>query len=137
MLDETDFKILSLLIENSRLQWREIGEIVHLTGQAVSNRICKMQKLGIIEGYTIKINNKKLGNTVTAFITVFMKNTDHIHFQKFIKENKLVKEAHRISGDGCYILKVIASNQEEINKLLDCILKYGNYRINLSIEHII
>lgn len=52
MLDQTDLKILELLLSNSRMQWQEIGEQVHLTGQAVKNRIDRMEKLGVIEGYT-------------------------------------------------------------------------------------
>lgn len=133
MLDETDIKILSLLINNSRMQWREIGEQVHLTGQAVASRVRKMEDLGIIEGYTIKINENKLGKSVLAFITVFMKTTDHLAFQRFIDNKEIIKEANQISGEGCYLLRVNTSTQEELLALLHEMLKYGNYRVNLSI----
>lgn len=133
MLDETDIKILKLLAQNSRRQWQEIGEEVHLTGQAVRNRINRLEKLGVIEGYTIKVNSEKLGKEIVAFITVFMKTTDHAAFQKYINNNTLITEANRISGEGCYMLKVAAANQEELVALLDEILQYGNYKVNLSI----
>ncbi|MBX4269274.1 Lrp/AsnC family transcriptional regulator [Clostridium estertheticum] len=136
MLDQTDTQILSLLTKNSRMQWQEIGEEVHLTGQAVKNRISKMEKSGVIKGYTVNINPKLLGKNLTAFITVFMKTTDHLSFKKYINNNSLVTEAHRISGDGCYILKLTASTQAEIVDFLDEILKYGNYKLNLSIQNI-
>jgi Lrp/AsnC family transcriptional regulator, leucine-responsive regulatory protein len=132
MLDETDIKILTLLVNNSRMQWREIGEEVHLTGQAVANRIRKMEDLGIIEGYTIKINENKLGKSVLAFITVFMKTTDHMAFHRFIEDKEIIKGANQISGEGCYLLRVNTSTQEELLGLLHEILKYGNYRVNLS-----
>ncbi|HWP97787.1 MAG TPA: Lrp/AsnC family transcriptional regulator [Syntrophomonadaceae bacterium] len=133
MLDETNIKILTLLMNNSRMQWREIGEEVHLTGQAVANRIRKMEDLGIIEGYTVKINENKLGNSVLAFITVFMKTTDHQAFLRFIDDKEIIKEANQISGEGCYLLRVNTSTQEELLGLLNEMLKYGNYRVNLSI----
>lgn len=136
MLDETDFKIISLLLQNSRLQWREIGEQVHLTGQAVANRIHRMEELGIIEGYTIKLNEGKLGKSIIAFVTVFMKTTDHLSFRNFVNESEQVVEANRISGEGCYLLKVNVINEEELTKFLDNILKYGNYKVNLSIGKI-
>ncbi|MHC1681753.1 MAG: Lrp/AsnC family transcriptional regulator [Clostridiaceae bacterium] len=136
MLDETDLKILSILSKNSRFQWREIGESVHLTGQAVANRIRKMEELGVIEGYTVKLNPSKLGENLTAFITVFMKTIDHVAFQNFIKDSESICEAHRISGDGCYLLKSRVNSDKELNLLLDEILKYGNYRLNLSIGNI-
>ncbi|MDP4180905.1 MAG: Lrp/AsnC family transcriptional regulator [Bacillota bacterium] len=137
MFDQTDMKIVKLLMENSRMQWREIGEIVHLTGQAVSNRIGRMESLGVIEGYSLKVNWKRLGKETTAFVTVFMKTTDHKAFQKYLKNNDAIIEAHRISGEGCYLLKIIASDQSELIGLLDQILEYGNYRVNLSIEEYI
>lgn len=136
MLDQTDIQILNLLIDNSRMQWQEIGNEVHLTGQAVKNRISKMEKAGVIEGYTVNINSSIIGKDVTAFITVFMKTTDHVSFKKHINNNRIVTEAHRISGDGCYMLKLAASTQSEIVDFIDGILKFGNYRLNISIEKI-
>jgi len=136
MLDQTDIEILRLLTKNSRMQMQEIGEEVHLTGQAVRNRINRMEKEGIIQGYTIKIDPKSMGKELTAFITIFMKTTDHASFQKYIKSNTSISEANRISGEGCYLLKINASTQEEIIGILDEILKYGNYKLNLSIENI-
>ncbi|PKM76974.1 MAG: transcriptional regulator [Firmicutes bacterium HGW-Firmicutes-15] len=133
MLDETDFKIIDLLINNARMQWREIGDQVHLTGQAVANRIRKMEDLEIIEGFTIRINERQLGKSVLAFVTVFMKTTDHLAFRQFIDQKESIKEANQISGEGCYLLKVNVSTQEELLQILNDILKYGNYRVNLSI----
>ncbi|MGE5626559.1 MAG: Lrp/AsnC family transcriptional regulator [Solirubrobacterales bacterium] len=136
MLDQTDIEILNLLMRNSRIQWQEIGDEVHLTGQAVKNRISKMEKSGVIQGYTIKINPAEIGRNLIGFITVFMKTNDHVGFQTFIKNNPIINEAHRISGDGCYILRTATSTQSELTELLDEILKFGNYQLSLSIEDV-
>lgn len=136
MIDQTDLKILELLQQDSRRHWKEIGEKVHLTGQAVAARIHKLEDLGVIEGFTIKINPAKVGKTLTALITVLMKSTDHLGFQNFLKNKNSIIEAHRVSGEGCYWLKANLSTQEELNQLLDQLLNYGNYRLNLSIGKI-
>ena len=136
MLDQTDWKILQCLQNNSRIQWQEIGKIVHLTGQAVAVRIRRMQELEIIEGFTVSLNYEKLGNPLLALITVFMKTANHSAFQQFLAERDEIIEVHRISGEGCYWLKATLSNQQELSNLLDAILQYGNYRINLSIAKI-
>ncbi|HBF37795.1 MAG TPA: transcriptional regulator [Firmicutes bacterium] len=133
MLDATDFAIIDLLKKNARIGWRDIGEQVHLTGQAVGGRIRKMEELGLIKGYSAVLDDSKLGKAVTAFVTVYMKTTDHPEFHRFIKARSVVVEAHRISGDGCYLLKVKATSNEELNELLDALLKFGNYRVSLSI----
>ena len=131
MLDQTDIEILTLLKENSRLQRREIGELVHLTGQAVANRIKKMEQAGIIQGYTIKINPSSLGKI--AFITVFMRTLDHPAFINFVNANESILNCDRISGDGCYLLKVNFIDDDDLMGLLSKLLEFGNYRINISI----
>ncbi|WP_010246445.1 Lrp/AsnC family transcriptional regulator [Acetivibrio cellulolyticus] len=136
MIDQTDLEIIKMLTQNSRKQWQDIGEIVHLTGQAVKNRVNRLEKLGVIEGYTVNINSKKLGLEVTAFITIFMKTTDHMSFQQYLKQSDLVTEANRISGEGCYLLKVQTTSQEDLISFLDGILKFGNYKVNMSIDRI-
>ncbi|MGC7871310.1 Lrp/AsnC family transcriptional regulator [Desulfosporosinus sp. SYSU MS00001] len=136
MFDNTDLEILKLLKSNCKMQYRDIGEIVHLTGQAVSNRISRMESLGLIKGYTILLNEMMLNKSIIAYITIFMKTTNHEAFWDFLSKNETVVEAHRISGEGCYMLKIQVNSQEDLNAFLDSILKYGNYRVNISIGKI-
>lgn len=132
MFDELDLKIIDMLKINAKTPLKVIGENIHLTPQAVSNRIIRLQDLGLITQYTIATNNALLGKNITAYITIFMKTTKHEQLIKFIKSTSIIEEAHRISGDGCYLLKVICSNMNQINLLLDNIMEYGTYRLNLS-----
>jgi len=134
MIDETDLAILELLKQNARLQWKEIGHHVHLTGQAVGARIRKMEELGVLEGYTVRTDPTKLGLTQTAFVTVFLSSTNHGKFQAWLQDDSCVLEAHRVSGEGCYLLKVIVATPEELTAFLDRLLEYGNYRVNSSIQ---
>jgi Lrp/AsnC family leucine-responsive transcriptional regulator len=136
VIDETDLKIIQCLGENSRLEWKEVGQKVHMTGQAVAARVHKLEDQGIIEGYSLRVNQSKIGYPITAFITVFMKTAAHDKFQNFINSKTMIVETHRVSGEGCYWLKAVTSSHEELNKLLDEILAYGNYRSNISIAKI-
>ncbi len=58
MIDKTDFEIMMLLRDNARMQLNELGDRVHLTGQAVSNRIKKLEALGIIKSYSVILDEK-------------------------------------------------------------------------------
>jgi len=133
IIDQTDIEILKLLGENSRIQWKELGQKIHLTGQAVGNRIRRLEDTGIIEQYTIAINRIKLGQIVTAFVTVFVETPNHQEFKNFFQSKEAVSEVHRTSGDGCYLLKTHFASNEELDSFLGRLLKYGNYRVNLSI----
>ena len=63
-MDATDKKILELLQTNGRITVKEITQTISLTAPAVSERIKRLEKDGIIEGYTAIINPKKMGRTI-------------------------------------------------------------------------
>ncbi|WP_312883861.1 Lrp/AsnC ligand binding domain-containing protein [Bacillus capparidis] len=50
-----------------------------------------------------------------------------------MQERDEIKEAHRVSGEPCFILKAQVPDQDQLSKLLDEILVYGHYKINISI----
>ncbi|MDR7318270.1 Lrp/AsnC family transcriptional regulator [Brevibacillus nitrificans] len=135
MLDQTDLSILDLLRENSRLQWKDIGERVHLSGQAVGNRIRRMEEQGVIQGYTTRIDTSKIPAepSLTAIVSMFMNTNDHQSFIRFVSTRPEIAEAYRTSGEGCYSLIVRVSDQIALTALLDELLAFGNYRISLSI----
>lgn len=134
LLDEIDIKIISMLKKNSRLKWKDIGQEIHMTGQAIGLRIKKLEENNIIKAYTILTNDLADKKEVTAFITAIMKSNNHTGFRVYIKSETSIVEAHRISGDGCYMLKIKVESEEKLNCILDEILKYANYRLNISIN---
>ncbi len=58
-LDALDQQIVSLLIENARLSYSDIGEKVGLSRVAVKSRIQALEQRGVIEEYTTIINPQK------------------------------------------------------------------------------
>lgn len=135
-LNDIDFQILRLLSENSRIQWKDLGEQIHMTGQAVGNRIKKLEDSGVIKAYSLIVDEMKLGLSYTAFVIIYMKTANHGKFIGFLNERQEVGEAYRVSGEGCYHLQVKVASQEQLNLFLDAILDYGNYTLYLSIQEI-
>ncbi|MGM1035271.1 MAG: Lrp/AsnC family transcriptional regulator [Bacillota bacterium] len=135
-LDNIDFQILRLLSENSRIQWKDLGEQIHMTGQAVGNRIKKLEESGVIKAYSLIVDEMKLGLIYTAFVIIYMKTANHDSFIRFINDRNEVVQAHRVSGEGCYHLKIKVKSQEQLNLLLNKLLDHGNYSLNLSIQEI-
>ncbi|UQZ33425.1 transcriptional regulator [Paenibacillus sp. PK3_47] len=135
-IDDIDILILRLLTENSRIQWKELGHQIHLTGQAVGKRIKKLEDNGVIKAYSIIIDEIKLGFAYTGFLTITMNEANHNSFLRFINERDEVVEAHRISGGGCYHLKINVTSQENLNLFLEQILYYGNYTLSISVQEV-
>ncbi|MCC3376019.1 Lrp/AsnC family transcriptional regulator [Cohnella sp. REN36] len=136
--DETDIRILTSLREDATRSHKEIGQLVHLTGQAVGARVRRLEDAGIIEGYAARIREDRMGFPVQlALVTVFMHPaSSHEAFQRFVREQACVREAQRVSGEGCYWLRVQTRDHEELNGFLDDLLRFGNYRTSLSTARI-
>lgn len=134
--DEIDLKIINTLKENSKLTFKEIGEIVHMTGQAVGTRVNKLIDEGVIEKFTIDINKEKLGVISTSFIKIYMTTYDHSQIKNMINRYDEIVEAFRISSDGCYLLKVESYDNKFLNKLLDEITLFANYQLSMCISKV-
>jgi len=135
MLDQTDIRILEELSKNSRITMKELGEKVHLTGQATSARVVKLEDNGVIEGYTIKVNQVKLGCFIHAFITIFTQSTYHQPYLSFIEtqENYIINN-YKISGDGCYLLECKFPSHELLDQFLVDLNKHANYKLSIVIS---
>ena len=135
-LDDTDRQILSLLSKNGRLSWNEIGQTVHLTGQAVALRVARLQDSGTLKGFTVRTDPAGMGLPITAFLDVRMKTAAHAEFLDFLRQEPAVLEAHRTSGAACYILKIGMPDMATLNEFLDRLLRHANYTLSLSIADV-
>ncbi|RNJ26137.1 AsnC family transcriptional regulator [Halosegnis longus] len=69
-LDETDFEILSLLAADARRPYSDIGDVVDLSGPAVSQRVTRLRESGVIDGFTVSLNRDQLRAGVGVLVTV-------------------------------------------------------------------
>lgn len=125
-LDDTDVKILNMLIANGRVSYTDIAKEVGMKPPSVIDRIKKMETDGIIYDYCARVNYKKLGFDVVAFIGVSIDNPVHIdNFETEIKnvDDDIVECCH-VTGDFTLLLKVITKNT---NTLAGIIKKLRNF----------
>ena len=127
---------MAYLQENARVSYRDIGEKIGLTSPAVAQRIQKLEAEGIIEGYTVKLNQQKLGNDLKAIITL---KTSFGRYQKFAKEfdyqnSEEIESLHRVTGDDCAILYTKFRNNAHLIEFLDKLTIYGDTKTSIIIE---
>jgi DNA-binding Lrp family transcriptional regulator len=136
-LDRIDIKILHQLQKNGRITNVELAELVNLSPSPCLMWVKKLQAEGYIEGYTAQINVSKLGQTLTIFTEVTLKNHRQVDFARFLAAVKKIEqllECHLVSGGYDYMLKFVTSGvgeyQEIMEKLTDMdigIDKYFSY----------
>lgn len=118
-LDSVDRHILSLLQENCKLPLARIGERVGLSAPSVAERIDKLEKGGVIRGYTAVLDARKLGKDITAFIGVFVDHPKLItKFEKEIDRFANVQECHHVTGQHTLLLKVKVENTSALEELI-------------------
>ncbi|MDS0525237.1 Lrp/AsnC family transcriptional regulator [Clostridium sp. SHJSY1] len=135
MLDDTDKLILENLSKNSRITMKELGENVHLTGQAAASRVFKLEDNGIIEGYTIKVNHENLGNCIHVMLNIYTKSIHHQAYLLFINsQEEYILHNYKVSGDGCYLLECKFPSNEILDKFLVDLNMHVNYKLTFIIK---
>lgn len=71
-LDDTDRKILDLLIQDAKTPYTEIARKVHVSGGTIHVRMARLEELGIVRGATLQIDYQKLGYGVNAFLGIYL-----------------------------------------------------------------
>ncbi len=118
-LDNKDKQIINLLQHNSRMTASDMATKVDLSTPAVAERIKKLIEFGYIDHFTTKINAKKMGFDLTAFINVDSSSSDH--YEEIVISSKAhpsVMECHSVTGEGSHLLKIRVRNSTELEELL-------------------
>jgi DNA-binding Lrp family transcriptional regulator len=131
-LDETDMKILSLLAEDARRPFSNIGEEVDLSGTAVSDRVKRLEEADIINGFTIDVNRAQLRAGVPVFIQAKIESESLESARKQARESDGVEHVFTTSeGDLWFYARVEAHNVRQwINGLFDEI-NIADYTVTL------
>lgn len=133
-MDELDRKILTLLAENARITVKEIATRVSLTSPAVSERMKRMEKSGIIAGYTVIFDARLTGKYIHALISISVAPKDRALFQEILQEEGAVEQCFHVTGEHSHMVKVSCQNIEALDKLISRLQKLGqtNTQIILS-----
>ncbi len=137
-LDEIDLMILRTLQEKGRTKRSELAELVGLTIPSVSERLRKLEEMGIIRGYKALLDARKVGLEVTAFILVEVDSSKF--FDDIVKRaiaNEEILECHAITGEGSYLLKARTQSTSSLERLISEIRSWpgvGNTRTSVVLS---
>ena len=121
VLDKIDRRILSELRQDGRLTVTQLAEKVGLSSSPCWTRVKRLENLNIIEGYTTKINSKAIGINELFFIEITLERHDDEILEQFSEALAYmpeVVEAHLVTGDYDYLLKVAVKNAEHYERFL-------------------
>jgi Lrp/AsnC family leucine-responsive transcriptional regulator len=118
-LDPIDYRILDLLQRDARVTQMQIASEVKLSQPSVAERIRKLDASGAVLGYVARLDPRKVGNDIRAFVGVRVAHPRHHDaFTRRVQQIPEVLECHRVAGTDSYMLKVVARGTEALDKLI-------------------
>jgi len=124
-LDRIDLHILSILQDDGRIVMKDLAEQVGLSLTPCIERVKRMERDGVIQGYHARINPQSLGMQVLVFVEITLNNKSEAAFERFrraILSIHEVMECHLVSGDFDYLIKARIPEMLEYRRLLGEIL---------------
>ena len=125
-MDKIDMKLIDLLQENARYPLKLLASKVFLSAPAVSSRIEKLEKQGVIVNYNTTIDKHKLGYNITAFISLEISANQKNEFYPFVSECPNVLECNCVTGIYSMLLKVAFPSTEELDDFVGKLQAFGN-----------
>ena len=128
-VDELHLAILDELQTDARLTNAEIGRRVGLTAPAVSERIRRMEEEGIIKGFSVNINFKKLNYAENVLIGVKLPMKYDTSFLMELEKIDGVSNVVRVAGEYCFFIFLTLKSVDELHSILS---KFGEFGDTLT-----
>lgn len=120
--DQTDRKILALLQDDARLTNNDIAERIHLSPSQCSRRRSRLEAEGLITGYHARVDGEKAGFGLVNFITVTLathNRNNAARFAELMARLPEVQEAHALTGEMDYILRVVTRDLRALSDFVN------------------
>lgn len=126
-MEEIDRQILGLLADDGRMSFTDLAKETGLSVSAVHQRVRRLQKRGIVQGFTARLDHARIGLPLTAFVSI--KPIDPAapdDAPDRLRHLTAIEACHSVAGDESYILKVRVGSPNELEDLLQRIRAAAN-----------
>jgi Lrp/AsnC family leucine-responsive transcriptional regulator len=124
-LDKVNRQLLTELHSDPRMTMSALARRVGMSSPAVTERVQRMERTGVIRGYRLDVDPAALGLPVSAWVRVRPGPGQLPKIAKLAAALPNISECHRISGEDCFLIKVHSATIESLTATLDKILMYG------------
>ncbi|MFI0894959.1 Lrp/AsnC family transcriptional regulator [Streptomyces sp. NPDC020983] len=125
-LDDVDWAIIGQLQQEARVPLSELGRRVGLSASATTERVRRLEALGVVTGYHAAVDLAKAGYPVLAVVRLKYPGNRHQLLHRLLADRREILECLRTTGDDCYTLKVAATSMEHLETLVDELAGFGS-----------
>jgi Lrp/AsnC family leucine-responsive transcriptional regulator len=124
-MDRIDNEILRHLTRDGRLSFRELGEAVHLSANAVAERFRRLQENGTIRHIRAVLDPQAMGRSLEAQIEIKLSaQTSALEFENALRHMPQVMEAALMTGSFDYAIRVACENSQELMLVTEALRKH-------------
>lgn len=123
--DSVDRKILDALQKDGRLTNNELAEQVGLSPSQCSRRRTRLEESGLIRGYHAHLDRELAGIGLVSMLSITLNshNADNAKlFRRLVQDSPSVLEAHALTGEMDYLLKLVASDLKSLSEFINNVL---------------
>jgi Lrp/AsnC family leucine-responsive transcriptional regulator len=131
-VDQVSRKLLSLLREDARAKYAELGQAIYLSAPAVFERVKKLERSGVIRRYTVDLDPHTIDLGLCAFVQIRLERTSAADLAKLLMPFTEIEECHCIAGEDCVLAKVRTRDAGALNHLLEEIKKLPGVQRTLT-----
>lgn len=115
--DATDWRILDVLQRDGRASFAELARAVSMSPSAVTERVRRLEEAGVIKGYAAVVDPERLGLPILAFVRLRYPNGNYKPFHDLVAATPEILEAHHVTGDDCFVIKVTARSMRHLEEV--------------------
>jgi Lrp/AsnC family leucine-responsive transcriptional regulator len=115
--DRTDWRLLAELQRDGRSSYAELARAVAMSPSAVAERIRRLEEAGVIAGYRATVDPERVGLTVMAFVRLRYPTGNYRPFHAMLDTTPEIVEAHHVTGEDCFVLKVLARSMRHLEEV--------------------
>jgi Lrp/AsnC family leucine-responsive transcriptional regulator len=115
-LDATDWRILDALQRDGRASYAELARAVSMSASAVTERVRRLEEAGVITGYAAVVDLDRIGLPVLAFVRLRYPTGNYKPFHDLLDSTPEILEAHHVTGEDCFVLKVAARSMRDLER---------------------
>ena len=124
-LDATDWRILEALQADGRASYADLARTVSMSPSAVTERVRRLEDSGVITGYSAVVDPERLGLSIMAFVRLRYPTNNYKPFHALLDSTAEITEAHHVTGEDCFVLKVLARSMRHLEEVTGRISTLG------------
>jgi Lrp/AsnC family leucine-responsive transcriptional regulator len=124
-LDESDRRLIEALDRNARTSTADLARTIGLSPQSTSDRVKRLEDLGVIAGFTVHLDPTALGLGIGAYIRVRPAMGELQRVSKLIEEIPEIVECDRVTGEDCFVAKVFVPRVDDLERVIDRLLPFA------------